>query len=289
MKIRYECLPCLVNQAVKVADMTDAPDREELFRKVFSYLGTIDFSKSNPEIIGMTFALLKEHIGNPDPYKKVRDYYNKLFDSMLPQFEKRILESDDPFATAVKYAVIGNIIDFNPVHNRDINDITGFFENAADREFTISHVEQMKKDILKSEKLLYIGDNCGEICLDKLLLSMINKINPDIEIWFATRGLPVVNDSIEEDAYAVGMDQYAHIINNGDGSLGTILPRSSSEFKRIFKEVDVIIAKGQANYESLSEESGINIYYLLMTKCKVIATDIGVAEQSLICLNRNDQ
>lgn len=287
MKIRYECLPCLVNQAIRTAEITGAENRDELFRKVFTYLGTVDFNKSNPEIIGMTFDLLKKHIGNPDPYKNVRNYYNRLFETMTPDFERKINESSDPFEMAVKYAVIGNIIDFNPVHNMDIDDITGFIDKAIDKEFTIDHVSKLKDDICRSKRLLYLGDNCGEICLDKLLISKINKLNPDIEIWFGVRGLPVVNDSIEEDAYAVGMDQYAHIISNGDGSLGTVLSKSTEEFNQVFRSADIIITKGQANYESLSEEKDCNIFFLLMTKCKVIANDIGVAEKSLICLNSN--
>ena len=101
-------------------------------------------------------------------------------------------------------------------------------------------------------------------------------------IFFAVRGEAVVNDSVEEDAYRVGMDAYASIVSNGDSSLGTVLYRTSGEFQEIYRNADVVVAKGQANYECLSEEKK-KIYFLLMTKCKVIADDIGVPEMKMVC------
>lgn len=99
--------------------------------------------------------------------------------------------------------------------------------------------------------------------------------------------IPVVNDSIEEDAYIVGIDQYAHVISNGDDSVGTVLSRTSNAFNYIYRTADIIISKGQANYESLSEQTDKNIYFLLMAKSDVIAKNIGVAQKSLICKNSN--
>ena len=125
----------------------------------------------------------------------------------------------------------------------------------------------------------------GEICLDRLLLKQIKKVNPALSIYFAVRGAPVINDSIEADAYQVGIDEYATIISNGDDSLGTVLSRTSKEFNMIYNQSDIIISKGQANYESLSEAEE-NIYFLLMSKCDVIAKDIGVPSGSLICMKK---
>ncbi len=287
MKIKFECLPCLVNQAVKVAEMTNANDKEELFRKTFKYLSNVDFSKSNPEIIGETFKILKEHIKNDDPYKETRNYYNTLFLNSLDSFEDKILEAKDPFEFALKYAVLGNLIDFNPIHGVNITDIQEKFRRADEMFFTINHINKMKEDILCSNTLLYIGDNCGEICFDKLFIKQIKKINPLIEIYFAARGVPVVGDSIEEDAYFVGIDEYAKIISNGDYSLGTVLSKTSNEFNKVYENADLVISKGQANYESLSEQVNKNIYFLLMAKCEVIAKDIGVDVKSLICMSIN--
>lgn len=191
---------------------------------------------------------------------------------------KKIEQSDNPFQLAVRYAIVGNIIDFNPVHNTLLDDIFDYFKKMEQLEMAIDDSMKLMKDISNAKALLYLGDNCGEICMDKILLKKIKELNPDVKLLFGVRGEPVVNDSIAEDAYAVGIDEYAEIIDNGDGSLGTVLNRTSPHFKEVYKNADVIIAKGQSNYECLSEESK-NIYFLLMTKCDVIANDIGVEEK----------
>ena len=283
MKLNYSCLPCLVNQVVKVAEMTNAADREGLFGKVFRFLSNLSFTETNPEIIGEIFDLLKQHTGNDDPYSETRIFYNRLFMSMMDDFTRRISRETDVFSETVKYAILGNIIDFNPIHNSSMEDIMAWFDNAATANLTINHTEKLKSSIESGSRLLYLGDNCGEICLDMLLIKEIKRLNPLIEIYFGVRGKAIVNDSIEEDAYFVGMDKYAKIISNGDGSMGTVLSRCSEEFKNAYNEADIVIAKGQANYESLFEDRKKNIFFLLVTKCDVISKYIGVPEKSLIC------
>lgn len=278
MKINEKCLPCLINQVVKVANITNCSNRDDLYHQVFEQLSKIDFNKSNPEIIGMIFELVKKHLNNEDPYQEIRQYYNNLFLQSYDDFDKKI----DSFKTAIKYAIIGNIIDFSPINNQEITKIDDWFDNIDNLSLTIDHVDKLINDIKKAKTILYLGDNCGEICLDKLLLKRIKQLNPSLKIYFGVRGKPVVNDSIESDAYEIGIDEYASIISNGDNSLGTILSRTSAQFNQIYQNCDFVIAKGQANFESLSEENK-KIYFLLMVKCGVIAKYINVPEKSLVC------
>lgn len=283
MRLHDKCLPCVINQAIKVADITGVDKKEELLREVFSYLSKMDFQSTTPEIIGEVFEMIKRYTNNPDPYKETRNYYNQLFLKLLPEFEQKIQQAENSFQAAVRYAIVGNIIDFNPIHNTLLEDIFDCFEKMDQMEMAIDDSGVLMEDIMAAKTLLYLGDNCGEICMDKIFIKKIKELNTDIEISFGVRGKPVVNDSIAEDAYAVGIDAYAEIIDNGDGSLGTVLSRTSDDFKEVYKRADVVIAKGQANYECLSEENK-NIYFLLMTKCDVIAKDIGVEEQKMICM-----
>lgn len=278
MKINEKCLPCLINQVVKVANITNCSNRDDLYHQVFEQLSKIDFNKSNPEIIGMIFELVKKHLNNEDPYQEIRQYYNNLFLQSYDDFDKKI----NSFKTAIKYAIIGNIIDFSPINNQEITKIDDWFDNIDNLSLTIDHVDKLINDIKKAKTILYLGDNCGEICLDKLLLKRIKQLNPSLKIYFGVRGKPVVNDSIENDAYKVDIDEYASIISNGDNSLGTILSRTSAQFNQIYQNCDFVIAKGQANFESLSEENK-KIYFLLMVKCDVIAKYINVPEKSLVC------
>lgn len=288
MKMKEKCLPCLVNQVIKVADIIKAKNREEILHEVFAYLSKVDFNKTNPEISGETFRIIKKHIRNEDPYLEVRNYYNNLLMKLSENYEEKIIASEDSFYQAMKYAVIGNIIDFNPIHNSTMEEIMEFINQADSLEFRINNMEQLKQEIQHAKSVLYLGDNCGEICFDKIFIKEIKKYNPDVTVYFGVRGEPVINDSIEADAYSVGMDEYASIISNGDGSLGTVVERTSEEFQKIFKQADTIIAKGQANYECLSECDRNGIYFLLMTKCEVIADDIGVPVKSLICMKNKE-
>ncbi len=283
MRLHDKCLPCVVNQAIKVADITGLNTKEELLREVFTYLSKMNFHETTPEIIGEIFDMIKRHTNNPDPYKETRNYYNTLFMKMLPEFERKIEQAENSFMLAIRYAIVGNIIDFNPIHNTLLENIYDCFEKMEQLELAINDSHALMKDISNAGTLLYLGDNCGEICMDKILLKKIKEQNPNVKLFFGVRGKPVVNDSISEDAYSVGIDEYAEVVDNGDGSLGTVLNRTSPAFKEVYNNADIVIAKGQANYECLSEENK-NIYFLLMTKCEVIAKDIGVEEKKMICM-----
>lgn len=284
MEIKDKCIPCIVNQAIKVADMVGLDNKNELLRKVFTYLSSVDFTTSStPELIGEIFALLKKETGNSDPYKETREHYNKMFLEQIPYLEKKINQAENPLLEAIKYAIIGNIIDFNPIHNLLLSDIKDCFLQLKGKQLEINDSNLLMQEIIDADTILYLGDNCGEICLDKILVKRIKELNPSCNVFFATRGEAVVNDSVEEDAYLVGIDKYATVISNGDSSLGTVLHRTTKRFQEIYHNANIVIAKGQANYECLSSENK-NIYFLLMTKCGVIANDIGVPEMKMICM-----
>lgn len=283
MKLQDKCLPCVVNQVIKVANMTGMASKEALLKESFAYLSKMPFDITTPEIIGELFELIKKYSNHPDPYKDIRKHYNSLLMELLEEFELNIERSKDPFQMAIRYAIVGNIIDLNPIHNTYLDDVTSYFHNIDQFQLAIDDSKKLIDEISSANTLLYLGDNCGEICLDKILLKKIKELNSTIKLYFGVRGKAVVNDSIAEDAYSVGIDSYATIIDNGDGSLGTVLHRTSKEFQEIYHKADLVIAKGQSNYECLSEENK-NIYFLLMSKCEVIAKDIGVEEKKMICL-----
>lgn len=283
MKMNERCLPCLINQVVKIAQMTKIKNPQVLYKTVFSWMSNMDFELTNPEIIGAMFAIVKEYIGDNDPYLELRNDYNQLFLNMEKDFEDQIMMSSQPFLKAIKYAILGNVIDFHAMNHKTNQEVLKMFESVEQMFLEIDHTQELLSDLKNAKTLMYLGDNCGEICLDKILIKYIKQLNPHLDIYFVTRGQPVVNDSIESDAYKVGIHDYAKIINNGDDSLGTILHRTSPSFLKCYEDVDVVISKGQANYESLSEEKK-NIYFLLMVKCEVISEYIGVQKNSLVCI-----
>lgn len=281
MKIHEQCLPCLISQAVKTARLTGAKNREALYQKIFAHMSQLDFTKTNPQIAGENYRLLRQHTGCADPYRDIKRFYNQYFLDRMDAFENRISSLED----AVKYAIAANIIDFNPIHENVDADIQAYFSNTDTITLTVNDVDLLLADLQKARTILYLGDNCGEICFDKLLIKRIKALNPGCRIFFGVRGEAVVNDNTWEDAVFAGMDAYAEIISNGDDSLGTVLARTSPAFQKVYQDADVVIAKGQANYESLSEEQK-NIYFLLVVKCGVMAEYLGVKEKSFVCIKQ---
>ncbi len=287
MKLRDKCLPCVVSQAIKIADMVGLEKKEELMKAVFAYLSQMDFSVPIPETMGEILGMIIGQVGVEDPYKEVRAHYNELVLQIVPDLEQRLsqMECEDAFLEAIRYAIIGNIIDFGPMSNTLLSDVQNSFLQEERFGFAIDHRKQLVKELCNAKRVLYIGDNCGEICADKLLLKTIKENNPQAELFFAVREKPFLNDSIAEDAYKVGVDQYATIVENGGGSLGVTMQNADSGFRTIYEKADVVIAKGQANYECYSDAPG-NVFFLLMTKCDMIAEEIGVEQNRMVCKKR---
>jgi len=148
----------------------------------------------------------------------------------------------------------------------------------------VDHSESLYQRLKTARSLMYLGDNCGEICLDKLFIKYIKKEFPNIKIYFGVRGQAIVNDVTLEDAQMVAMEEVAEVIENGDSSLGTVIERVSDEFREKFYNADVVIAKGQGNYESLSEIDRNNVFHLFMAKCNPVSNSLGVKTLSIVCV-----
>lgn len=143
---------------------------------------------------------------------------------------------------------------------------------------------------MKSAKsILYLGDNCGEIVLDKIFIELLSKEYPTCKVYYGVRGKPIVNDVTIEDALEVKMNEVATVISNGDGALGTVLKNTSTQFKQVFQQVDIVICKGQGNYEGLLGINKENVFFLFMAKCELVAKPVGVKTMSIVCMkNRMD-
>ncbi len=288
MKISPQCFPCLVNQVVQAARRAGAVELDELLHQCFSYLSTADFQRqTSPELVGELFAIVKRVLNCPDPYLSLRRQYNQLFLRCEPALESRILSHDDPFHLAVVYAICANLVDFGPIHNGSLagmeQDLPGWFRGHENDAFSIDHSDRLRQAASRAHTLLYLADNCGELCVDKLLIRRLRGLSPSLQVIYGVRGQPVLNDTIEADAYEVGMNDVAAVLSNGSAAAGTELHLVSPAFRRAFDQADVIIAKGQGNYESLSDCSHPGLFFLLVPKCDSIAQSIGVPHHTLVC------
>lgn len=243
--------------------------RNLLVSQLIKDISNIDLENSySPKITRDILQSLKEVSVVADPYKKEKDSSNRDLLNRYNEFQHMVETSENPFNTALRLAVAGNIIDFGPTHKFDVE---GTIQRVLSNNFAIDHSQQLKAEIEKAKTILYLGDNCGEVVLDKLFLETINHPN----VWFAVRNKPILNDVTPKEAMEVGMDKVAKIISNGDDAPSTLLKSVSKEFIEIYNSADLIISKGMGNYEGLMDETDPRLFFLLMIKCPVIGRKIG--------------
>lgn len=268
MKTYIECVPCIINQAIHLSrDLTQDHKKQESFlREVLKNLSEVSYNHSPPHIAAHVYRLIRQTLNNPDPYKKVKDEYNQKAKKLYPSLKKKVKSSRDKFRTAVKLSIAGNVIDFGSSQNFQLDKT---IKQVLNKKMAIDDVTPLKKEIKKASHILYLGDNAGETFFDRILIEEF----PKKEIYYGVRGAPVINDATQEDASFAGLQEITQIISNGSDAPGTILDECSKEFRKVFKKADLIIAKGQGNYETLNEVKDKNIFFLFMVKCPVIAHD----------------
>ncbi len=275
MKTYYECVPCFLKQTVHALDMVDPPHQEAILRKVLHLLGDAELSLSPPEMVRKVSEVIESYNGKIDYYAEAKKKSNKYILEMYEELSGIIKNSVDPFDTAMRLAIAGNIIDFGAKHDFSDKLIHAEIEKAlASKEISS---KLLKDEVKKAEKILYIGDNAGEIVFDKLFLKLL----PIDKITYAVRGEPVLNDVLMEDAQMVGLTNMLPVISNGSAFPGTVLKHCSPGFRKTFNNSDLIISKGQGNYETMSDLDH-NIIFLLMIKCPVIGRDIGFKTGSFV-------
>jgi len=270
MNTYLECLPCFANQAVKALPAIEEELHEKVLRDVMATLSEMDFAMSPPRMAKVIFDIIKKHAGDIDFYIDARKKSNEYVLRHLDSFRAEITNADNPFETAVKLAIAGNVIDFGAKHDFSDEQIHDNIESVLSADFADSHIDDLRSEIEKAEKILYLGDNAGEIVFDKLLVELM----PREKTVFAVRGKPVINDALMEDAQTVGMTDIVEVIDNGTDIPGTVLEECSPSFRKTFDEADLVISKGQGNYETLSDVDK-NIFFLLKIKCPVVARDLG--------------
>lgn len=259
-----ECFDCDLNQMKKISKFLqlEQAKENELITLAKHSLQTCDMPKTNPEIMGEIWTLIEKVIGTDDPYKEIKSYYNQLVLSMSDCIYNLINNSNNRLECGLKLAIAGNLIDFAAKHRFDENTFREKISHISETELSINHSAQLFDAVKNSRTLLYLGDNCGEIVLDKLFILLLKEYNPMLQVFYGVRGKAIVNDVTKTDADEVRMQEAATVVSNGDGSLGTVLHRTSAEFQSIFKNADIVICKGQGNYEGLSDCKKSNMFFL---------------------------
>lgn len=272
------CIQCQINGLQNRMEKfgINGEKQNQLKSQLTKYISDLDYENIySPEITRNILDALKSASKNGDPYKHEKDSGNKEMMARYSEFQQTIVNSTNSFNTAMRLAVAGNIIDFGPTHQFDVS---ATIKRVMDSSFAFDHSEILKTEIENANSILYLGDNCGEVVLDKLFLETINHPN----VYFAVREQPILNDVTKKEAIEVGIDKVAKIISNGDDAPSTLLHRVSKEFLEIYNSVDLIISKGMGNYEGLMHETDSRLFFLLMIKCQVIGDKIGAKHGDFI-------
>jgi uncharacterized protein with ATP-grasp and redox domains len=218
-----------------------------------------------------------------DFYKEEKMLFNEKLLGMEENITSMLDDSNNRLMDALRIAMAGNIVDFGALDNITIELVKDIITKTMDSNINSSVYKRFNIELENAKDILYLGDNTGEIVFDKILLCEIKRQYPNLTIYFATRGKPALNDANEEDAYYVGIDKYAKIINNGTDIPGTDLDEVSQEFKEVFNKADMIISKGQGNFETLSG-TGYNIFYLFLCKCDMLTKRLNIEKLSAMFL-----
>lgn len=287
MHVSIECCPCLLNQVLATVELCDLEESER--KKVMAFTLSLLAERSDAVYPQEIVAAVNNYLvcnfdyepEDFDPYKSIKHSSREIALAFYETLEERITRAKDPVEFAVKCAALGNIIDYGAkAHGR--LDIASELARLDELNFCVYDYGALLQSFRRSSHILYLGDNVGEDVFDKALIRAMKLDRPNITVTFATRERPVINDVTIADAKAVGMDDVARIISSGSVYPGTIMPKTTPEFQDIFHGSDLVIAKGQGNFETLNEVAHPALFFLLRAKCVKVARTLGVTQGSMI-------
>ncbi len=270
MKAYPQCVPCLINQglnAVRKLNLGKEKEKEIALKSV-KFLSQFKELEYSPAYYAYFIQkIVKEIAGTEDPFKEQKKIANKKAMELYDELKKIVMNSEDSLATAIKVSAIGNLIDFAVRGEFDIEKEVKEFLN---KDFAVWDYEIFKEKLKDAKTCLILGDNAGEIVFDKLLAEELK--NRGKEVIYCVKGKPILNDATLEDAEEVSLTSVCRVIDNGTDRVGTPLEHCSQEFLKVFYSADIVISKGQANFETLNDADR-NIFFLFVAKCEPIATE----------------
>lgn len=275
MKTYLDCLPCMMNQALRTARIstTDETKIKQVLDEVGAIIKDIPMHHTPVQSGVLVYQKIRDITGVADSYKEIKKNSIKEAQALYPKLIEYMNDSDNKLLTAIRIAITGNVIDFGMDKQYVLSEE---LDKIIKQDFAIFDFEQFVNELESAKSILYIGDNAGESVFDKILIEALGK-----PVTYVVRGIPIINDVVMEDAIDSGIDEIAGIVSSGSPAPGTILELCDDEFVHRFNEADMVISKGQGNYEGLSEVNR-SVFFLLKAKCKIIANDLGVNENDII-------
>lgn len=283
MKVHLDCFPCFLKQTLIAARLgtRDESLQFSLLKDVLEEIRSVDVSK--PPAYSTTLLHRRiRHVLHKDPFKEIKQEYNNIALSLYPELKKLVSQSHDPLWTATRLSIAGNVIDFGIFTSVDIS---GAIEKALHSNIALDHYDLFKRSLQRCSGILYLLDNAGEIVFDKILIELLVSMGKKIRA--VVKGEPVLNDSTREDALQVGLKDICDIVDNGSDCVGTILEMTLPAFNKLFYESELIISKGQGNFETLcyrDDLKGRDIFFLFQSKCDVVSSELGLSKGSMLLM-----
>jgi len=275
LKTYLDCLPCFLNQALRAARAAaeDETVQRQVINAVAKMIPELPLDLKPPELARQTYCIIAKITGNNDPFHQAKVEANNAVLAIYPRLQQIVQDAEDRLLTACQLAIAGNSIDLGPKF--EYGSVESLINVAVSPlPLAINDYDGFKERLNTCQRILYLGDNAGEIVFDRLFIEEINRVRK-LDTYFVVRDSPVINDVTMDDALAINMDGIARVVSSGSDAPATVLSECSSELQQLYRSADIIISKGQGNYESLEGEAG-NIFFLLRAKCSLIAKSLGV-------------
>lgn len=270
------CMSCLISkQDKKIRQFSDEKKKSEYMHRILEIVYKYGQTESAPGMSERINQVSRKFWGEPEDFGPIKHKYNQLLLDREEELVQYIRQSEDAVRECIKYVCAGNYIDFSAVENVNEETFEKLLERAGIETVPEEEYQAFQADLEQAETLVYLTDNCGEIVLDKLFIRFLKEVYPHLQITVMVRGADVINDATMEDAREVGLTELVPCIDNGNAAPGTVLKRLSEEAKSVLLGADIILSKGQGNFESLFGE-GLNPYYFFLCKCELFVHRFGM-------------
>ena len=270
-RLTSACISCLTKGHIdKYPEGTSEEQQIEYKQRTLQILGNATENESAPMIVNKLDKLRLEMFGMNIDYSDIKQYFNEYVMKKQSRIEAEVAEAEDKLMSALQYSMTGNYIDFGAMESVSEEKFEELLSNAKNISLDESEYLNLKKDLESAKKLVFLHDNCGEVVFDHVLIKTLKDLYPNSHITSMVRGVPVLNDATIDDARQIGLTDTVEVVGNGSTIAGTCLEDLSKEALEVVQNADVIISKGQGNFETLYG-CGLNVYYLFMCKCTLFA------------------
>lgn len=270
MKVKPECFVCFVSQAIRATEIVSKKDEDAIraLKNVASVLSKLNYDVAPPLISEYVYGSITKTLDHDDPYSDIKKKYNKIALGYINDLRDYINNAEDKLQAAINISVAGNIIDFgSQIEKFNIKET---LSKAINEGFLVNDIKDFKEKISQANTLFFLADNAGEIVFDKLLLETIKILYPNLKIYIALRGKPIINDVTKNDIEGLGLEEIGTIIESTKPTPGFWPDYCDENCKKIYKSADIIISKGQGNFETLSEFDDDRVFFLFIIKCSVV-------------------